>query len=92
MLRARLKAQWELEKLKVPSGWLDAFVAAYGRDVPLHDKSATGASLWLDSPDDWRSARASNLAGFGAKDGAEAHAAYQRKMASRSRNAVANVM
>lgn len=89
--RARLKARWELEKLRVPSEWLDAFVAAYDRDVPLHDKTATGASLWLDRSSEWRSARASNLAAFGAKDGAEALAFYEHKVASRSLNAATNL-
>ncbi|AVA38306.1 MULTISPECIES: hypothetical protein [Cupriavidus] len=86
---ASLRAQWQLKMLQVPKAWLDAFVAAYARDrVPEIDRRATGASMWLDNSEEWRSTRMAKLAEWGTDDGSEALAFYVRKMEGRRRSHV----
>lgn len=88
---ASLRAQWQLKVLQVPKVWLDAFLAAYAVDeMPVIDKRAMGASIWLDASEDWRAMRMQDLGGSGGKDGVEALAHYVAKMANRRRDRAAN--
>lgn len=77
--RAGLNVPGDLRALQVPSVWLDAFVVGYNvPSMPNNDKRATGVGIWERSTDEWKAARTSNLAAFGASDGAELLAAYER--------------